>query len=113
MKPTDQENPNQNAADGGGCGDSCGNDYASTRSITVSLAISGGLVGVALLGRHLLPMPPWAVMSTAGAAMIAGGWFLVPKAGRALLRLRPDINLLVVIAAIGASIIGEWVEAAA
>lgn len=44
--------------------------------------------------------------------MIAGGWFLLPKAWRAILCLRPDINLLVVIAAIGASIIGEWVEAA-
>ncbi len=45
-------------------------------------------------------------------AMLAGGWFLLPKAWRAVLRLRPDINLLVVIAAIGASVIGEWAEAA-
>jgi Cd2+/Zn2+-exporting ATPase len=45
-------------------------------------------------------------------AMFAGGWFLLPKAWRAVLRFRPDINLLVVIAAIGASIIGEWAEAA-
>jgi Cd2+/Zn2+-exporting ATPase len=45
--------------------------------------------------------------------MLAGGWFLLPKAWRAARRLRPDINLLVVIAAIGASIIGEWVEASA
>ncbi len=45
--------------------------------------------------------------------MLAGGWFLLPKAWRAVHRLRPDINLLVVIAAIGASVIGEWVEASA
>jgi len=45
--------------------------------------------------------------------MLAGGWFLLPKAWQAIKHLRPDINLLVVIAAIGASIIGEWVEAAA
>lgn len=45
-------------------------------------------------------------------AMLSGGWFLLPKAWRAVLRFRPDINLLVVIAAIGASVIGEWAEAA-
>jgi Cd2+/Zn2+-exporting ATPase len=54
----------------------------------------------------------WATAATAFAAMLAGGWFLLPKAWRAVLRLRPDINLLVTIAAVGASIIGEWVEAA-
>ncbi|MBI2512231.1 MAG: heavy metal translocating P-type ATPase [Opitutae bacterium] len=48
----------------------------------------------------------------AGAGMLAGGWFLLPKAWLAILRLRPDINLLVVIAVIGAATIGEWVEAA-
>ncbi len=53
------------------------------------------------------------VGALAYAAMLAGGWFLLPKAAGALRRLRPDINLLVVIAAIGASIIGEAVEAAA
>ena len=45
--------------------------------------------------------------------MTAGGWFLLPKAWKALRKFRPDINLLVVIAAIGASVIGEWVEASA
>ena len=46
------------------------------------------------------------------AAMLTGGWFLLPKAWRAVLRLRPDINLLVVIAAVGASMVGQWAEAA-
>jgi Cd2+/Zn2+-exporting ATPase len=32
--------------------------------------------------------------------MLAGGWLLLPKAWGAIRRLRPDINLLVVIAAV-------------
>lgn len=58
-----------------------------------------------------VPSPLVAALSI--GAMLAGGWFLLPKAWQAIRRLRPDINLLVVIAAIGASTIGEWVEAAA
>jgi Cd2+/Zn2+-exporting ATPase len=53
----------------------------------------------------------WAVPAAAVAAMLAGGWFLLPSAWDALRRLRPDINLLVVIAAIGASVVGQWAEA--
>ncbi|XZE55401.1 heavy metal translocating P-type ATPase [Planctomycetaceae bacterium SH139] len=44
---------------------------------------------------------------------IAAGLFLVlPKAWRALLTLRPDMNLLMVVAVVGAVIIGEWLEGA-
>lgn len=57
-------------------------------------------------------MPSKAVWILSVVAMVGGGWFLVPKAARALARLRPDINLLMVIAATGASIIGEVTEAA-
>ncbi len=43
---------------------------------------------------------------------VTGGWFIVPKAFFALRKLRPDMNLLMTIAAIGAIGIGEWFEAA-
>ncbi|MFA5901119.1 MAG: HAD-IC family P-type ATPase, partial [Hyphomicrobium sp.] len=46
------------------------------------------------------------------AAIVAGGWFLLPGAWRALRQLRPNIALLMVIAVIGAALIGEWAEAA-
>jgi Cd2+/Zn2+-exporting ATPase len=77
-----------------------------------SLALSGALVGggLILLWFELGPAPVQAAVFV--AAMAAGGWFLLPKAWRAVLNLRSDINLLVVIAAIGASVIGEWAEAA-
>jgi len=80
---------------------------------TVSLIVSGVLVGAALLAGQLGAGGPSLTTLLAGTGMLAGGWFLLPKAWRAVRRLRPDINLLVVIAAIGASVIGEWVEASA
>lgn len=46
------------------------------------------------------------------AAAICGVWFVLPKAWLALRRLRPDMNLLMAIAVIGAVAIGEWFEAA-
>lgn len=84
-----------------------------TRLESLSLILSGGLVGAALLSHLLKVGGQISTVTLAGAGMLAGGWFLLPKAWQAVLRLRPDINLLVVIAATGASIIGEWVEASA
>lgn len=46
------------------------------------------------------------------AAVICGIWFVLPKAWFALRRLRPDMNLLMTIAVVGAAAIGEWFEAA-
>lgn len=44
-------------------------------------------------------------------AVIAGAWFVAPKAWLALRRLRPDMSLLMCIAVIGAIGIGEYFEA--
>lgn len=46
------------------------------------------------------------------AGILAGIWFVLPKAWRAAAGLRPDMNLLMVVAVIGAAAIGEWFEAA-
>jgi Cd2+/Zn2+-exporting ATPase len=46
------------------------------------------------------------------AAIVAGGWYVAPKALFAMRRLRPDMNLLMTIAVVGAVIISEWLEAA-
>ncbi|WP_339728574.1 heavy metal translocating P-type ATPase [uncultured Gimesia sp.] len=46
-------------------------------------------------------------------AIVAGIWFVLPKCWYALKRMRPDMNLLMCIAVIGALCIDEWFEAAA
>ena len=84
-------------------------EHTQSRATTISLAVSGVLVGAAL-ALHFLQQEP-AVQWVSIAAMVAGGWFLLPSAWESLRRLRPDINLLVVLAAIGASVVGQWSEA--
>ena len=74
--------------------------------------MSGILVGVGLIGRWTQVAPARASQVLFGAAMLAGGWFLLPKAWRAVLRLRPDMNLLMLVAVTGATVVGEWAEAA-
>ena len=46
------------------------------------------------------------------AAILSGVWMVLPKAWYALRAIRPDMNLLMVVAVTGAVAIGEWFEAA-
>ncbi len=55
--------------------------------------------------------PPFAVALYV-AAIVSGGWFVLSKALYAAKKLRPDMNLLMVIAVLGAVGLGEWLEAA-
>lgn len=45
-------------------------------------------------------------------SLVAGSWYVIPKALYALRRRMPDMNLLMTIAVIGAVLIGEWLEGA-
>lgn len=94
-------------------GDHSGHDHAGSRTESISLIVSGVLVSAGLVSEWTNALPKAGTAALSIAAMLAGGWFLLPKAGRAILKLHPDINLLVVIAVIGASVIGEFIEAAA
>lgn len=85
----------------------------SHRSQTILVAASGALTGAGLLLDWLLGLG-WPIQAAIfGAAILAGGWYIFPKALAAARRLAPDMNLLMVIAVTGAAIIGEWAEGAA
>lgn len=63
------------------------------------------------LGSEAVPVPTLAKIIYCISA-ITGAWFVFPKALLALQRLRPDMNLLMTVAVLGALLIGEWFEAA-
>ena len=63
-------------------------------------------------GAGLAHDVPGPVRLIYAAAIVYGAWFVAPKAWFALRRMRPDMNLLMTIAVIGAVLIGEWFEAA-
>ncbi len=90
----------------------CNHENSDSRAVTVSLAVSGVLVGVGLL-LHWLELGP-ALLATGVfvAAIVGGGWMLLPGAWAAVRSMRPNISSLMVIAVVGASVIGEWAEAA-
>lgn len=60
-------------------------------------------------GGHTIP---WVVRVLYGVATLAAGWFILPKAWLSVRRLRPDMNLLMTVAVLGAIGIGDWLEAA-
>lgn len=95
---------------------------------TAMTALSGSLIVVGF-GVHLVLSRSWLTAFTSehlGAAgvmpiavrilyslaVIAGVWFVLPKAWFSLRRFRPDMNLLMTVAVIGALAVGQWLEAA-
>ena len=65
-----------------------------------------------LLRGHDGAMPPLPEVVAYGLAIAFGARFVVVKAWYAARRLRPDMNLLMVVAMLGAIAINEWFEAA-
>lgn len=65
-----------------------------------------------LLERHAGQPVPWPEIAAYLAAIVLGGRFVVVKAWYAARSLRPDMNLLMTVAVLGAIAIGEWFDAA-
>lgn len=78
--------------------------------LAVHISTSGWLAAIG--GQEGLTMPLTSRTLYVGA-VVAGAWYVVPKGLRALLRLRPDMNLLMTVAVAGAIVIDEFFEAAA
>lgn len=80
----------------------------------ISVIASGTLTGIGLLVGWIIDTPPPFLTEVIfSLAIIAGAWFIAPKAYRTLKQKRFDMNVLMTVAVIGAVIIGEWEEAAA
>lgn len=99
------------AADGNKTEDEPNADFNKIRLILVS--ISGVFTGVSLHLQWQNLFAPYGKAATAVIAILAGGWFIFPKAIRALRHFSLDMNVLMSVAVVGAAAIGEWTEAAA
>jgi Cd2+/Zn2+-exporting ATPase len=95
------------------CG-SCDHDHASpfNRWREPSLWLGAAATVAGLLAEHAFKAPTSVSLFFYIVGLVAGGWFLVPEALISLWRFRPNINALVVMASVGAAIIGAWGEAA-
>lgn len=110
-------------------GASAPEEEARARRLRTLLTAASGLLGaagfathavlaggvVAALGSEGLGVAhevPWAARALYLASIVCGTWYILPKAWRAARAFRPDMNLLMVMAVIGAAAIGEWFEAA-
>jgi Cd2+/Zn2+-exporting ATPase len=77
----------------------------------VAVVTSGLLLGVGLVLQWTgSPIPAVPLLAV---AVVAGGWYVVPRGLAALKSRALDINFLMTIAAVGAAVIGQWGEAAA
>ncbi len=83
------------------------------RARLISVVVSGGFTGLGLALQWLKVEPEWFRLGSFGIAILAGGWFIAPKAFGALRRVSLDMNVLMTVAVLGAVAIGEWSEGAA
>ncbi len=76
-----------------------------------SQALLDGSIIAVLMGNETGAPPALSIVLYC-SAILAGGWPVFPKALYAARKLRPDMNLLMAIAVLGAIILGKWLEAA-
>jgi Cd2+/Zn2+-exporting ATPase len=83
------------------------------RGRIISVAVSGVFTGLGLALQWLHSEAAVLNLTAFGVAIVAGGWFIAPKALGALRRRSLDMNVLMTVAVAGAVAIGEWSEGAA
>ena len=104
-------------------------EKSGRQKLQLALTISSGVLTALAFGLHVgfsgglheafgaegvghVHAVPWFSKGAYLGAMISACWFIAPKAWLSAKRLRPDMNLLMVVAILGAMSIGEWFEAA-
>lgn len=93
--------------------DAGGTGEGAQRPRLISVLISGVCTGLGLLVRWREGEAELLSITLFVTAIISGGWFILPKAIRALRRFALDMNVLMTVAVVGAAAIGEWSEGAA
>ena len=93
-------------------GDEAADLEGAKRMRQISVAVSGVFTGLGLLLQWMKFAPVLADVAF-GIAIVAGGWFVVPKAWRALRRFALDMNVLMTVAVVGALAIHQSSEGAA
>jgi Cd2+/Zn2+-exporting ATPase len=78
----------------------------------VSTIVSGSLLGIGLV-LGFIGVAPSMVVPLFLISILSGGWKIAGKAVASLKRLSTDMNVLMLIAALGAVIIGKYAEGAA
>lgn len=74
--------------------------------------LGGGVIAAFEAGEHALGSTPLASMALYTLAVLSAARYVAPKAWLSAKRLRPDMNLLMMVAVVGAIGIGAWFEAA-
>lgn len=74
--------------------------------------VCGLLTLIGWLGPTLLGLPRWAEITAFAGAYIAGGTFSLIRSVKSLRQRRLDIDLLMLLSAVGAGVIGEYAEGA-
>ena len=91
----------------------CGCDHGETNPwLSRSLAVAALFNAATLIAQWTQVGPTLLPKALAAIAVVLGGWSLMPSAIQAIRNLRPNINLLMVLAVVGAVYIGDWAEAA-
>ena len=74
--------------------------------------LSGAFLAVGFFGSTLLGLPEPLARVLYALAYVTGGYHATRHGIKAALKLRLDIDFLMVVAAVGAAILGEWAEGA-
>lgn len=86
---------------------------SAQRARIVAVIVSGIFTGIGLLMQWQNIAGRYGAIVAFAIAIVAGGWFILPKALRAVRQFSLDMNVLMTVAVIGAALIGEWSEGAA
>ena len=82
------------------------------RTELVFAALCGGLLLIGWLLSVLTSVTPWVPWGLYLAAYCFGGFFMFREAIKDVLALRFDIDALMLLAAVGTAVLGEWAEGA-